>query len=77
MSRYERHQYFESLCEMRAAYGARPMDDRQGTLLVEDAIRYGDAVMLALEFEDAEIDEAIADSAAAERAETSIDQPAS
>jgi hypothetical protein len=53
MSRYERGQYFEALVGLRAAYAARPDDDRRSTILIDDAILYAEAVMKALEEEDA------------------------
>jgi hypothetical protein len=53
MSRYERGQYFEALVGLRAAYAARPDDDRRSSLLIDDAILYAEAVLKALEEEDA------------------------
>jgi hypothetical protein len=49
MSRYERSEYLETLCRLRAWYLTAPADDRCVTLSVEDAIAYGDVVMVALE----------------------------
>ena len=48
MGRSERRDYFERLCSLRDSYGARP-DDRRGTLSIEDAVIYAEAVMLALD----------------------------
>jgi hypothetical protein len=64
MGRYERRQYFESLCEMRDQYALRPVDDQVGNLLVEDAMIYAEAVMLALEAEAPEFEEQAAEAAA-------------
>ena len=52
MSRYERGQYFEALCEMRDAYARLTDDDRRSSLLIGDAVIYAEAVMLALASED-------------------------
>ena len=49
MSRYERSQYLETLCSLRAWYLAAPADDRRSTLSIEDAIVYAEAVMVALD----------------------------
>jgi hypothetical protein len=49
MSRYERGQFFEALCGLRDAYSARSDDDRRSALLVNDAVTYAEAVMLALD----------------------------
>jgi hypothetical protein len=51
MSRYERSQYLETLCSLRASYLSAPADDRRGSLSIEDAIIYAEAVMDALEAE--------------------------
>jgi hypothetical protein len=50
MSRYERNEYFERWIELRASYG-RLAEDTRGVLLVEDAINYVVAIMLAYEVE--------------------------
>ena len=57
MGRYERRTFFESLCEMREQYATRPVDDQPGSLLIEDAIIYAEAVMLALETEAPDFEE--------------------
>jgi hypothetical protein len=54
MSRYERKTYFEALCEMRDRYADLSDDDRIGTLLIDDAMVYAEAVMVAIEAELAE-----------------------
>ena len=52
MSRYERGQYFEALCQLRDGYANRSDDDRRPALSVDDAILYAEAVMAAIEVED-------------------------
>jgi hypothetical protein len=49
MSRYERGQFFEALCGLRDAYEGRSDDDRRSSLLINDAVVYAEAVMLALD----------------------------
>ena len=49
MSRYERGQFFETLCGLREAYTDRSDDDRRSSLLVNDAVTYAEAVMRALD----------------------------
>lgn len=56
MSRYERSQFFEALCGLRGAYTARSDDDRRSSLLVNDAITYAEAVMLALDEKETAVD---------------------
>jgi hypothetical protein len=51
MTRYERMQFFEALCEMRATYASRSDADRRPELSIEDAIAYAEAVMFAIEAE--------------------------
>lgn len=51
MSRYERMQFFETLCDMQATYATRPDGDRLGDISVDDAIAYAEAVMFAIEVE--------------------------
>ncbi len=51
MSRFERGQFFEALCGLRDAYTGRSDDDRRSALLINDAIVYAEAVMLALDAE--------------------------
>ena len=55
MTRYERMQFFEALCGLRATYATRSDADRRPELSIEDAIAYAKAVMFAIE---AEVDEA-------------------
>jgi hypothetical protein len=55
MSRYERSQFLETLCHLREGYPTATADDRRVTLSIEDAITYAEAVMLALEAEDADV----------------------
>jgi hypothetical protein len=53
MGRYERGQFFESLVDMRDRYTDRTEDDRPSTpMLIDDAMIYAQAVMLALQAED-------------------------
>jgi hypothetical protein len=60
MGRSERRDYFERLCILRDSYGAQP-DDRRGTLSIEDAVIYAEAVMIALdEPEWSEADDSVA-----------------
>jgi len=52
MGRYERRQFFESLVDMRDRYTDRSEDDRPSTpMLIDDAMIYAEAVMLALQAE--------------------------
>ena len=51
MSRYERMQFFEALCDLRAIYATRSDADRRPELSIEDAIAYAEAVMFAVEVE--------------------------
>jgi hypothetical protein len=51
MTRYERMQFFEALCELRATYASRSDADRRPELSIEDAIAYAEAVMFAIEAE--------------------------
>lgn len=55
MSRYERRQYFDRLCELRDGYGRSPEDTR-AILSIDDAIAYATAVMVALEESDAAVE---------------------
>jgi hypothetical protein len=61
----ERHALFERLLVMRDGYPTS--DDRTGVLSIADAIRYGEAVMTAVELDIepwlAELDDAFADEA--------------
>jgi hypothetical protein len=63
MGRSERNEYFERLVAMRDGYGASA-DDRAAVLAVDDAVRYAEAVMTAVEHDDepwhAEIEETAA-----------------
>ena len=54
MSRYERTQYFEALCRLRATHEAAGDDDRRSILSVDDAIAYAEAVMVAYDVADEE-----------------------
>jgi hypothetical protein len=52
MGRYERGQFFESLVDMRDRYTDRTEDDRPSTpMLIDDAMIYAQAVMLAIQAE--------------------------
>jgi hypothetical protein len=55
MTRYERMQFFEALCELRVAYAARSDADRRPAISIEDAISYAEAVMYAVEAEAEEL----------------------
>lgn len=59
MSRYERGQFLERLCTLRAGYG-QSAEDTRGSLSIEDAMTYATAVMVALEAADADDEAAIA-----------------
>jgi hypothetical protein len=50
MGRSERHAFFEQIVAMRAGYLASP-DDRRAVLSIADAIRYGEAIMIAVELD--------------------------
>ena len=54
MSRYERSQFLETLCRLRARHLTDPADDRRVTLSIDDAILYAEAIMAALELEEQE-----------------------
>jgi hypothetical protein len=54
MSRYERTQYFEALCRLRATHEAATDDDRRSILSVEDAIAHAEAVLVAYDAADEE-----------------------
>jgi hypothetical protein len=49
MSRYERRQFFETLCGLRDQYAGRSEDDRRSALLIDDAVLYAEAVMIAMD----------------------------
>ena len=51
MTRYERMQFFEALCELRVAYASRSDADRRPELSIEDVIAYAEAVMFAIDVE--------------------------
>ena len=50
MGRSERHAFFERTVAMRDGYRASP-DDRRAVLSISDAIRYGEAIMAAVELD--------------------------
>ena len=54
MGQSERHAFFERIVAMRDGYRASP-DDGRAVLSISDAIRYGEAIMTAVEL-DAELD---------------------
>ena len=64
MSRYERRQYFDRLCELRDGYG-RSAGDTRAILSIEDAIAYATAVLVALEESDAAVETIAEDALAA------------
>ena len=51
MTRYERMQFFEALCDLQATYATRSDADRRSEISVEDVIAYAEAVMFAIEAE--------------------------
>ena len=51
MTRYERMQFFEALCDLRAAYASRSDADRRPELSIEEAIAFAEAVMFAFDVE--------------------------
>ena len=51
MTRYERMQFFEALCDLRAAYASRSDADRRPELSIEEAIAYAEAVMFTFDVE--------------------------
>ena len=51
MTRYERMQFFETLCDLRATYVTRSDADRRAEISIEDAVAYAEAVMCAIEAE--------------------------
>jgi hypothetical protein len=73
MSRYERAQFFETLCRLQAAYLDRSGDDRRSDLSIDDAMAYAEAVMAAFALE---LDgEAVFDEAEAEAAPSATGDP--
>jgi hypothetical protein len=74
MSRYERTQYFETICRLRSAYDAATAIDRRPSISIEDAIAYAEAVMAAVSA--AEAEEALElDSAAMQQQSTARGDP--
>jgi hypothetical protein len=73
MSRYDRTQYFEALCQLRAAYAARSDFDRRPVLSIDDAIAYAEAVMFAVSAEAEEME--AFDEAAAQQESTALGDP--
>ena len=69
MGRSERHDLFERMIALRDAYPGSD-DDRTGVLSIADAVRYGEAVMTAVELDVepwvADPDDAAADEASAD-----------
>ena len=55
MTRYERMQFFEALCDLQASYATRSDADRRPEISVEGVIAYAEAVMFAIEAEAAEV----------------------
>jgi hypothetical protein len=53
MSRYERTQFFEALYHLQAGYAERSDLDRRSELSIDDAVTYAEAVMFAIETDDA------------------------
>ena len=51
MSRYERRQYFEALCQLKDGYANRSEEDCRSALSVDDAMIYAEAVLAALELD--------------------------
>lgn len=50
MAGSQSHEFFERIVAMRDGYLASP-DDRRGVLSIVDAIRYGEAIMTAVELD--------------------------
>jgi hypothetical protein len=50
MGRSERHAFFERIVALRDGYLATP-DDRRTVLSIADAIRYGEAIVTAIELD--------------------------
>ena len=73
MSRYERAQFFETLCRLQAAYLDRSDDDLRSDLSIDDAMAYAEAVMaaFAVELEG----EAVLDEVDAEAAPSAMGDP--
>jgi hypothetical protein len=61
MTRYERAQFFDTICAMRDAYAARSDEDRRSALSIDDAVIYADAVITAIAAESVVVVDAPAD----------------
>jgi hypothetical protein len=48
MTRYERDQFFESLCRLREGYSHRDEDDRVGTMSIQEAVGWAERELVAL-----------------------------
>ena len=48
MSRYERTTYFERLCALRAAYEAREVADRTGTISIAEVTAFAEREIAAV-----------------------------
>ena len=48
MDKYQRRQFFESLCSLRAAYLVRGADDRLSVISITDVIRDAEELMASL-----------------------------
>lgn len=48
MTRYERDQFFESLCRLREEYSQRDEDDRVGTMSIEEVVGWAEGELAAL-----------------------------
>jgi hypothetical protein len=48
MTRYERDQFFESLCRLREGYSHRDEDDRVGTMSIEEVVGWAGRELMAL-----------------------------
>jgi uncharacterized SAM-dependent methyltransferase len=48
MTRHERDQFFDALCELRERYGLRADADRLGIHSIEEVVRWAEHQMVAL-----------------------------
>lgn len=53
MSRHDRAQYFESLCDLRAAYASAGDDDRRPAISIDDVTLWAEAILEAYAAQDA------------------------
>ena len=53
MTRYEREQFFDALCQLRERYSGRGPDDQVGILSIEAVVRWAEREMQVLRSVDA------------------------